>query len=256
MNLKDAGESLLAHRAGRRNDGSFKSALRVAEGDETLRHTLKAQAGFDERMVGVIQSIQPPAGLGARMQAMVAPVVGERSPLRFQLIQPAMLPVMVGLALLIGLGVWFILERQKNFVGREAVLRLLHTTKAMSGLELEQIQQPVPAWKLNDWFYMRGFESYAIPPELAELPAVGSRVFRQDGKLVAQVAADLNSSMINIFRASDFGVDLPEGAAWRVLEYEDWTAAIRQNGGTCTLVTFQGNSGEMRRFLEQIRVQP
>jgi hypothetical protein len=164
-----------------------------------------------------------------------------------------MLAVMLGVLVLVGWMVFATLERRENFRGRERVERLLSVTRRMSGAELEPVS--MKTWQLGDWFYMRGVDQFAVPPEIAPLSAVGSRVFRSGGYTVAQVAIDERNCLLYVFRAQDFDVDLPDGGDWRLLEDEGWVAAIRRQGRTCTMLTFVGTRAEMRDFLEGLKVE-
>ena len=157
---------------------------------------------------------------------------------------------MLGLLVFVGLGVMYEMDRREQFQGREAAARMLDVTRNMQGTELDPVA--VQSWQLGDWFYMRGFEGFALPPEVAKLPAVGSRVFRQGGMPVAHIAVDEKNAIVFVFRAADFSVDLPEEDSWRVFEHEGWAAAIRRQGPICTMVSFRGTRSEMREFVRSL----
>jgi hypothetical protein len=96
---------------------------------------------------------------------------------------------------------------------------------------------------------MRGFEGYALPSELAALPAVGTRVFKQNGHRVAQIAVDPHNALIFVFRAPDFGVDPGKESHWKVFTENDWVAAVRADKDIASMITFRGDKSEMERFL-------
>ena len=123
----------------------------------------------------------------------------------------------------------------------------------MSGVELQPVEMKTGV--MGDWFYMRGFERFTLPPEVANLSAVGSRVFRYGGHPVAQVALDERNCLVYVFRATDFGVNLPEESGWRLLDNEGWVAAIRRQGETCTMITFRGSRSDMRDFLRSLNAK-
>ncbi len=232
-------------------ESRVEKAARVAEGDAKLRKHFEEQKTWDAHIAEVIHSIAPPDDLRRKL-VNFAPSRGERRrPLRSQLIQPAMLAVVIGVLVLIGWIVFNTLQQRENFRGRERVERLLSVTKRMSGAELKPVD--AKTWQLGDWFYMRGFEQFAVPPEIASLPAVGSRVFRSNGHTVAQVAVDERNCLVYVFRAADFDVDLPDGGDWRLLNDEGWVAAIRRQGQICTMVAFVGTRSEMRAFLKSLK---
>ena len=100
---------------------------------------------------------------------------------------------------------------------------------------------------------MRGFEGFVLPADLAVLPAVGTRTFKLNGQAVAQVALDRHNSILNVFRATDFGVQLPPGGEWTIFEQEGWAAAIRQQGEVATLLSFRGDRAEIEKFVRSLK---
>jgi hypothetical protein len=250
MNTTTAECLLRLHRAGRRPDGRVQKAIRIAEKDETLRQKLNEQTSFDDQLVGVIQHIKPPENLRKKLREVSSKPVTKRSALR-HIFNPAMLTALLGILLIVGFFVWQAMERMEKFPGREAVERMLSTTNKMSGVEMDPISSTPGA--LGDWFYMRGFEGYRPPEEMAALPAVGSRVFRQDGHPIAQMMVEKHNSILYVFRASDFAVEIEPSDAWTVIEYQNWVAAVRRNADICYMVAFLGRKPEMREFLLDLR---
>jgi hypothetical protein len=249
VNLKTSESLLPCHCPGRPNDGRIEKAVRVAEGDQALREKLEAQRQWDNQIMEVIRSIEPPGDLRARLNSHRGPV--KAPPIRSHLLNPAILAVILGLLVLAGLLVKTELERRENFPGRGQVARMLDVTRNMSGVELEPVDGE--AWQLGDWFYMKGFEGYALPAETAKLPALGSRVFRQDGEPVAQVALGEHDLIVLVFRPTSFGVQLPESDDWRFMDHEGWSAAIRRQGSTCTVITHRGKRAELKEIIASLK---
>jgi hypothetical protein len=160
--------------------------------------------------------------------------------------------VVVGLLVLLGLLGFFYWEGQKNFPGKEALVKLATSADSMNGAELEVLKD-VPMGSLGDWFYMRSFDAFQVPPELKPMPAVGSRTFRRGGHMVAQIAIDPHAALVYVFKGEDFGVTLPQGDDWRVFQAEGWAAAAKRTGNLHTMITFQGAEGEMRDFLNELQ---
>ena len=159
---------------------------------------------------------------------------------------------LAGVAVLVGLVVFVTLDRRENFDGRERVERILGCNPQYERRRAEPVE--MQASQLGDWFYMRGFEAVFIAsgvraPAGRRLAGVSSQWTR-----VAQVAIDERNSLFYVFRASDFGVDLPDGGDWRLLNDEGWAAAIRRQGDTCTMITFRGSRSEMREFLRKLKL--
>ena len=251
MNSDDAAALIALHRPGREADSSVKKALRVAESDPTLSAQLAKQVEFDGQLVGVINSIEPPEDLGQKLRAACTKAQPEKPKLRTHAFNPVVLTAILGVLLIVGFFVWTIMERMEKFPGREAAERMLTSTSKMSGVELDAVNTTTGT--MSDWFYMRGFEGYEVPQELKALPAIGSRVFHIEGHPIAQIAVDRHDSLVYVFRASDFGVDIAADEPWRLMTFEGWAAALRRHGDTCSMVAFRGAKGEMREFLAALK---
>ncbi len=219
----------------------------MADADPELGVQLKGQVALDERLVRVIQSIEAPQGLITRLSAFTRSDSRGEGPLRSQLLHPAMLPVLLGVVVILAFLVWERVENAASFPGKGSVARMVAVAQGMNGTELEPTQSQ--AGQLADAFYIRGFEGFRLPPELERLPAVGSRVFKQSGHPIAQVAVDSHNALLYVFRSADFGLELPEDGQWRVFSQDAWGCALRHSGGLGTVIAFRGTTAEMHRFL-------
>lgn len=250
MNKADAETLLRCHRAGREPDNRTQKALRVADGDAELGTLLRTQREFDDQIVRVIQEITPPDDLRARLGALHAAAGGGPRKLRSHLFSPAVLAAAAGVLLLVGIIVFLVIEGMAGFPGREAVEAMLETTSKMSGGEFEPVRTTTA--ELGDWLYMRHYEGYQPPPELAAVTIVGARVFAQDGKRIAQYVVEQHESVVFEFHAADFGLQLPPEGGWRILEKNGWVAAVRRNGEHGVMICFRGDEAAMRSFLESL----
>jgi hypothetical protein len=250
MNTEDAAILLALHRPGRATEGPVQKALRLAEKEPELAAQLAAQGEFDSQIVAVIQSITPPENLRHKLQEAGARAGTAKPKLRSQACNPAVLTAIVGVLLILGFVAWTVMERMEKFPGRDAAESMLSATSKMNGTELEAMT--ATTGKLQDWFYMRGFEGYTVPPQIAALPAVGSRIFQIEGHSIAQVAVDRHDSILYVFHASDFGVEIPAVESWRVIEHEGWAAGLRRDGDICSMIAFRGEKDEMRDFLAKL----
>jgi hypothetical protein len=247
MNNDDATALLALHRPGRTAEGRVLKAVRQAEKDATLADQLAAQTEFDQRLVDVLNSITPPENLRQKLREAGARDGAESPKLRSQALNPAVITAALGVLLIVGFLAWSVMERMEKFEGRDAAERMLSSTSKMTGVELDPMTATTGG--MEDWFYMRGFEGYSVPPEIAALPVVGSRVFRVDSHAVAQLTVDRHDSWLYVFHASDFGIELPEEDSWRLIRYEGWVAALRRRGDTCWMLAFHGKKSDMREFL-------
>jgi hypothetical protein len=176
----------------------------------------------------------------------------ERRPqsVRSQLRHPAILSALAGMLLIVGFIVFHEMDQLESFPGKEAVERMIATTDEMSGVEMEPTRGK--AGDLGDAFYMRGFEGYTLSPQVATLPAVGTRVFKQNGHRVAQIAVDTHDALLFVFRGADFGVDLGGETHWKVFTQEGWVAAVRAEKSLVTMITFRGEKSDMKQFLSAL----
>ena len=243
MNDKIAESYLPCFRSGRPMDKRVLKAVQIAGKSPLLREKLNSQKQFDDKLVAAIHLIQPPEDLKQKLA-----VTKCARPLCSQLLNPAMLSVVFGVLLMIGFLVWEDLSRRESFPGREAVERIVNVAQEMSGAELDP--STALAGELGDTFYMRGFEGFSLGADLAQIRAVGTRVFKQNGHPVAQLAIDPHDALLYVFRAADFGVKVE--SEWRVFSKDPWVVAVRGNQGLCTAITFHGKPEEMRLFLKEL----
>jgi hypothetical protein len=244
MKADEAELLLQAHRPGKATDSRTQKAVEYAEAHDTLRLRLTEQRRFDEHIGEIVHCIQPPEDLRQKLAAAGSQTAARGgSPLH------AILPVLTGVLVLVGIGVFFYLQSLRDFPGKEAVERMVEGAGKMSGLELEEVAKPVG--QLGDWFYMHGFEGFAVPAEVAALPAVGTRVYQLDGRSIAQLAVDRRQLLVHVFDAARFGVVIGEGG-WRVFDHLEWVAAIQRQGATCCLLTFKGTTPEMHDLLASL----
>jgi len=253
VNTETAETLLRCYRPGKRADSKMEKAVRFAEEDPELKKVLGAQIEFDEQMIDVIHFIKPPENLRQKLSDLSVAPRAEKTRLRKQVINPAVLTALLGVMLILGIVVFLVIERMEKFPGREAVENILASASKMTGTELESVTSTTG--QIGDWFYMRGYEGFEAPPELAALPVLGSRVFRIDGRTVSQIAignAEAMRCLIFQFHASEFGVLLPPEEGWRVLTQDQWVGAIRQHGDHCFLIAFRGDKAEMQDFLKTL----
>jgi len=247
MSSKTSFTQLAPYLDERVTDSRCQKALRGIENDAEMRARLADQVAFDRQMVEMVGAIRAPSDLRARLEKNQQLTKEKRS--RETLV--AIMAVVMGVGLIAGLLIYFQVQSSRAFPGRETLERIAASANRMSGVELEPVSQQ--AGQLSDWFYMRGFESFALPQELRNVPAVGSRLFRVDGYPVAQVAIDLHESLLYVFNGKDFGVQLPPSGDWRTFDVEGWAAAARQGDGACYMITFRGTESEMKDFLATLR---
>ena len=244
MNVRTAENLLACHREGVRPEASVQKALKMAESDEQMREKLKANAAFDAQIVDAIHFVKPPDSLRKKIAECSAP-----KELRKHALHPAILCAIAGVLLAIGFVVWHEMERRAGFPGKENAERMVEQLNHMTGVELEMKTGTVGG--LADWFMLRGFDGMTLPPDVAALPAAGARTFQSASHSVAQVVIgeEKRASMLDVFRASDFDIELDDDGDWKFFDHGEWAAAIRQRGGICTMLAFRGTVDEMKAFV-------
>jgi hypothetical protein len=252
MNAHTAETLIRCYRPGKPADGRTQKAVKFAEQDPELGKKLSEQIQFDGEIVDVIHYIHPPDDLRAKLSDSGAKP-DEKTRLRRQAINPAILTALMGVLLLVGVIVFMVMERMEKFPGRESVEELLGTAAKMTGTELETVA--LSTSQIGDWFYMKNYDGFEAPPELASQSIVGARVFHYGGHSVAQIAVGTPEQMrclLYEFQASNFGVQLPPDGDWLVMDHEQWVGAVRQRGDHCFLIAFRGTKAEMRDFLRSL----
>lgn len=248
----ETAETLLrCYRPGKKTDGRIRKAVEMAEGDEKLSRVLSDQMDFDEQIIDTLRCIKAPEDLRQRLSQLSARPEWAGRSLRRHAAHPAIVSAIAGILLIVGLIVYSELEGERDFPGREEAGRMVELIERMSGVELEPVTGA--AGSQGDWFYLHGFEGFSLPPEVASLAAIGARAFKLEGHSVCQLAIDQHECILNLFRASDFGVRIKPEGQWRFFENEEWAAAIRQDGDHCVMLAFRGSQAEMEEWIATLR---
>lgn len=164
--------------------------------------------------------------------------------------QPAVLAIALALLVVVGVLVYFTINRMNDFPGKDTVMELAEEANALNGSEFESIN-PTTAGKLDDWFVMKGFEGFSVPQELQEAKAVGCRIGKHEDIEVAQVALDRKNAMILVFRLADLNIEA-DAAGWHIFQQDDLAVAACTDKQNLCVVLFQGNSDDMPEFLKTV----
>lgn len=240
---------LYGYRPGGPNEPAIEKAAKHAEVQPEAARSLQGQATFDDSMRRLIGALTPPEDLRQRLNPNTA-----GKPEKLPLGNPAVVAAIFGVIILLGLVVMFVVDRQTKFSGREAVERIIASANELEGDELDRVS--TTAGQLGDTFMLKGFDMYAVPPEFAAAPALGVRVFKQNGAPIAQVAVEWHQSLLYVFRPQDLGVELPSGNDWRYLQVGEWATALRRHGNVGVAVAIRGDDNEMREFMESLPQPP
>jgi len=166
---------------------------------------------------------------------------------------PALIAVGVGFLLLVGVLIWNMLGGSGDFP--EEALKITSTGSRAGPDSFEAADER--AGDLGDWFVLKGFDAFRLPPGMENLPAIGVRLFKVENESVAQVAvADDQRPMLYLyaFQGRPFGISVPPEKSWRVAQSDRSVLAIREDKGVCFIISFRGKRPDMEKFLRTFRV--
>jgi hypothetical protein len=227
-------------------DPRIARAIKAAEKDPELQPELAHQRSLDERNLKAIEQVMLPQALIGKLEAGQAAGPRKLSGKAFFL-QPVVLAILIGAAVLLGWGCVTLWNRTHSFPGEDSVMRMVEVNDDMTGMEMEPKKESAAA--LNDWFFDKyGFEDYFLPAGFENYQTAGARLFKQDDEPVAQVAVPERSMVFFSFKAEDFGVNLPNDQ-WHIFGDGEWIAAVQQHDEECFMVTFRGSRADMDTFL-------
>jgi len=230
-------------------DPHVAKAAKLAASNPELTATLETQQKLDRVVLREMEIFTAPEGLRETLAAIQA-APPEKGGWKRQIFQPAILGVILGILLIIGFSVYFWMTRGDDFQGVEQVQEMLSVAQNMTGRELEPVSKP--AGEMGDWLFLKyGLENFVVPQEFASFQTVGSRLLKQDGHPIAQIAAEPGDVLFYVFRTADFGVVPKVAGQWHVLVQEDWVAALRDDGDTCFMVAMRGDEDTMHAFLDK-----
>jgi hypothetical protein len=230
-------------------DPRIVKAVRTVEKDPALQGELARQRALDGRHLTTLEQVMLPQALLGKLAA--GPATGGRTLAgKGALLQPVVLAIVIGAAVLVGWGGVTLWNRTHSFPGMDNTMRLVEVNDEMTGMEMEPRKETAAA--LNDWFFDKyGFEDYYLPAGFENYQTAGARLFKQDGEPVAQVAVPEHNMVFFSFKAGDFGVNLPNDE-WHTFTDGQWVAAVLQHEEECFMVTFRGSRGDMEEFLKGV----
>ena len=232
---------LTLHRPWGEDRRAVAKAVRAAQASPELA----AQIAADRQWHEAIEQAPLPDEL-AQLNLDEPPKPG----LRALVCHPAVLAIALALLVLVGSLTYITMNRMNDFTGKETIEDLVDNAGALDGSEFEPIS-PTKAGELDDWFVMKGFEGFSVPPQLQKATAVGCRILKHEGVAVAHVALDQRNAMLFVFRVADLKVEA-EGAGWRIFQEDDWAVAVRTDQRNGYVVMFQGDDSEMPAFLKSV----
>jgi len=160
--------------------------------------------------------------------------------------KPAMLSVILGFLLLVGLLTWHFLRSGDVFP--EEALSIASEGARLQVEQFEVVEEP--AGLLADWFLLKGFERFHVPSQFANYQVVGARIFKIEGQPVAVLAVPENFMFFMVFDPIPFGIRANEEGTWRTVAFEgNHAAALRFDNGMCFMVVIKGTPADLAPLL-------
>jgi hypothetical protein len=183
------------------------------------------------------------------IEAATAKLSDARQGVRRSAYNPATLAVGVGFLLLVGVLVW-------NFLGRagafpEEALKIATEGISAAPEQFDPVEERAGA--IGDWFMLKGFDGFRVPPGLEQANVVGVRMFKFENETVASALVLENQMYLFAFRGGPLGVSVTPEKTWRITETKRNVLALREEGGYCFMIAFRGTAEDMRRFLAGLR---
>lgn len=242
---------LRVHRPWAEDRRRVAKAVRAVEASPEPEATapLAAQIAADRAWHAEIGAIAIPPELVARYRA-----VPPRPRLLAQLFQPAVLAIALALVVVVGVGVYLVRTRGEDFQGREAIETMLSAEADAAGPSYEAVTA-ADAGKLDDWFVLKGFDGYSVPPPFDKAKAMGVRVWNHGNVPVAEVAlrkiAGIEGVRLLVFRASGIPKGVAPGA-WRVFPQDEWAVAVWSDGETVCVAVLKGDVDDMQTVMRTL----
>ena len=223
-------------------------AVRAAEAstEQAATAPLAAQVAADRQWRAEIEAVATPPEMALLYQA-----VPPRPCVRALVFQPAVLAIVLALVVVVGVLVYMARTRMGDFPGRETIETLVNAEADLTEPDYEAVT-PLEAGKLDDWFVLKGFEGFTVPPPVDKARAIGCRIWRRDNLSVAEVAlgkaAGIEGARLLVFHVADLKQAIEPGD-WRIFQQDEWAVAVWSDRETVCVVLFEGDSDKMLRFL-------
>ena len=170
-----------------------------------------------------------------------------RSGARIAVSNPAMIAVGLGFLLLVGVLAWHLLGQAGTFP--DEAIKIAATGAKAGAEQFDAVEEE--AGHLQDWFMLKGFDNFRVPPGLEHYHVVGVRLFKAENEYVAQAAVREHTTFFYSFPAHAFGIRVVPEKSWRITEDGRTVLAIRQEDGMCFLIAFRGRKQDMEALLEK-----
>jgi hypothetical protein len=245
VNSEQAKQILLRYRPGTRDaeDADVAAALELARRDAALGQWLEAHEAFQEGVRAQLRQVRAPDALKSRLLAAHAPpdrIVW----LRF----PRLLAAAAGIALLLGLAVWWMQPRGEDLTitgYRQRMARTILRDYRMDLLtrDLGEIRRYLTDQQVHS--------DYVLPKELEQVPGYGCKVLRWQNRPVAMVCLDLGQKqLLYLFVANRSDVPgSPASGPPSFAHISQLTTATWSVGPKVYILAAEGDEAFLRKFV-------
>ncbi len=231
-------------------DRAMRAAVFRAKKSEEFAH----QQAFDRAIAELIEKtpLPPEVADWFTKETLVAP---PKRTWKTIATNPAILAVAIALLVIATIFGFRVMERMNDFPGATTARKLLTTASSTRPIMLDPVKTDAGA--LGDLFFMKHrLNNYDVPPEFADLKALGCRVFDdEEGHRVAQIWVVEKRMQFFLFPAER---DPKSGAVhgftdWRYVEQEGWTGVVKQKNGVCFMAALRGGERELRPYISKAK---
>ncbi len=164
---------------------------------------------------------------------------------------PAVISAALAVAVIVGIAVFIVMERMKEFPGSDTARKMLTIASSTKSGQLDPVN--ADAGSLGDFFFMKyQLEHYDVAPEFAHLRASACKVFDDDeGHRVAQISVPEKRMQFFLFPAERSPKDMKPRLfnGWRFVEQEGWTGAVQVKNGVCFMAALRGDAKDLAPYL-------
>ena len=247
MTPKQARQILSVRRADGTDDheGSVKKALAMADKDPELAREVETFQLLDAEIAASLYKIPVDSeAVSKASDRLASKFQGHRITVR----NPALLAVGLGFLLLVAVLTWHFLGQTGVFP--DEVIKIAQAGAGATPDRFEAVDSK--AGELQDWFMLKGFDSFRVPPGFENFPVVGVRLFSVEGERIAQALVPEQTMFFYSFPTTELGIDVRPEKSWRVTEAGSLVLAVREERGVGFLIAFRGKKADMQRLLEQV----
>lgn len=202
---------------------------------------------LDEKLHAALEAISPDEEAARQISDAVHALSTRHGGHRISARNPATLAVGLGFLLLIAVLTWHFLGEAGLFP--EEAVKIANMGAAARPDQFDPVDND--ASQLRDWFMLKGFDNFQLPPGLESYHVVGVRLFKFENEAIAQAAIAENTMFFYAFAAHSLGIAVVPEKTWRITQADRWVLAIRQDKDFCFMIAFRGTKAEMERLLEK-----